>query len=66
MAEAPEKNQAQSPQSKRSRVSPDFAGHRNSQEVHEELDDSIEFDSEDFDWLLATSMGAVLPSSKDL
>lgn len=66
MAEAPEKHQAQSPQSKRSRVSPDFADHCNSQEVHEELDDSIEFDSEDFDWLLGTSMDAVLPSSKDL
>lgn len=66
MTEAPEKYQAQSPQSKRTRVSPASSDHRNSQEAHEAVDDSIDFDSEDFDWLLATTMGTVHPPSQDL
>lgn len=49
MAEASEKSPVQSHQSKRSRVSPDSGDHRTAQEVHEEVDNSIDFDSEVFD-----------------
>lgn len=69
MSEAPEKYQAQSPQTKRSRISPesgsggsDSGVHRTAEELQEEDDDLIDYDSEDFEWLWATSIGAVPPS----
>jgi hypothetical protein len=70
MPEAHDKSRAQSPQTKRSRTSPepdsggtDIPGNDPiAQELHENDNSLVDCDSEDFDWLWAASMGAVPPS----
>jgi hypothetical protein len=70
MPEAHDKSRAQSPETKRSRTSPEpGSGGTNipgndpiAQELHENGNSLVDCDSEDFDWLWAASMGAVPPS----
>lgn len=63
------KSRAQSPQTKKSRTSPESGDGgtevsgdgSTAQELHGKDDDLIDCDSEDFDWLWAASMGVVPP-----